>query len=49
MSVFPCRKMQMFFPTLPSLEIRTRIAHEYGSGISIWDLGQGLEYFSRVL
>ncbi|GMR31903.1 hypothetical protein PMAYCL1PPCAC_02098 [Pristionchus mayeri] len=42
-------KMQMFFPTLASLEIRTRMAHEYGSGISIWDLGQGLEHFSRVL
>ncbi|GMT32527.1 hypothetical protein PFISCL1PPCAC_23824, partial [Pristionchus fissidentatus] len=42
-------KMQMFFPTLASLEIRTRMAHEYGSGVSIWDLGQGLEHFSRVL
>ena len=40
---------EVYFPSLTSLEQRTVLAYEYDAGVSIWDLGQGLNYFSRVL
>ncbi|KAI8474416.1 MAG: hypothetical protein J3K34DRAFT_518157 [Monoraphidium minutum] len=37
------RKRQMYFPTPASLDARLRLAREWGAGLSIWELGQGLE------
>ncbi|GIL75041.1 hypothetical protein Vretimale_2478 [Volvox reticuliferus] len=39
----------VWYPTPRALEMRLQIAREYNVGISIWELGQGLERFFDLL
>ncbi|PAV77946.1 hypothetical protein WR25_14026 [Diploscapter pachys] len=39
----------VYYPSTTSLEMRLKVADSRGVGCAIWEYGQGLQYFSKVL
>lgn len=42
-------KHVVFYPSLMSIATRLKEASSWGAGVSIWEIGQGLDYFFDIL